>query len=352
MISPLPSAMAKSKITSAPDEAAGGSRRRVRETADFEPFETAKKNSPSVSPTAILPTQLAARPPARSNASADGAASADGDAAAAAAPLATAALAESAGEPQLGGGYGGGAELPPLPLEQRGVDKWLLAWYGIFLFTVLWTDLHNFSASLRTAVGYQEPGHQGPWLVKDLEEFVMGKRQGSLGFPPRFLSYYYFRWARTADPLLFQNPIWWQCIEWVNLLCLMPFAAWALHCFWHGANAVRLPAIIVSSFTFYSLILCIGSSLFGDEAAGELVSKQKAIFFFIYVPYLIFPAIVVARLWREQPFSRPLPAALDAALRALSALVFLSFAAAGVVWYFTCESQATAALPDPRCSQS
>ena len=237
----------------------------------------------------------------------------------------------------------------PLPLEQRSVDYWLLAWYAIFWFTVVWTDLHNFTASFRTALGWwpRADGSRG-WTVKDLEKFVMEDGQ-SLLVPPHFLSYYYFRWARTADPLLFQNPIWWQCIEWVNLLCLMPFSLWALRAFWRGDNSVRLPAIIVSSFTFYSLILCIGSSLFGDEP--DKVSKQKTIFFFIYVPYLLFPAIVVARLWRERPFSRPLPPALDAALKVAASVVFASFAAAGVAWYFTCESQTAGGVIDTRCAK-
>ena len=289
----------------------------------------------------------------------------------------------------------------PLPLAQRSVDYWLLAWYGVFLFTVLWTDLHNFSASLRTAV--QWGGRS--WAVRDLERLVMAEG-GSLIFPPRVLSYFYFRWARTADPLLFQNPIWWQCIEWVNLLCLMPFSAWALFAFARGDNSVRLPAIIVSAFTFYSLILCIGSSLFGDEE--DKVSKQKTIFFFIYVPCacptarrtrerararacvvalrtsacsrcararvrarapargaspprpapptslaapsdLLFPCIVVARLWRERPFSRPLAPGVDLALKAAASVVFASFAAAGVAWYFTCESETRGDVIDARC---
>lgn len=52
-----------------------------------------------------------------------------------------------------------------------------------------------------------------------------------------------------------------QCIEWVNLLCLTPFAFVAVVGFLRGWNWMRLPAIIVSSFTFYSLILCIGTTL-------------------------------------------------------------------------------------------
>jgi hypothetical protein len=81
----------------------------------------------------------------------------------------------------------------------------------------MFTDLHNFTASYR---GVE---------VKDLENVEMA-------WPPKILSYLYFRWARTVDPLLYENPIWWQCIEWVNLLCLMPFSLLAIYAFIRGIH--------------------------------------------------------------------------------------------------------------------
>lgn len=50
----------------------------------------------------------------------------------------------------------------------------------------------------------------------------------------RVLSDLYFKWARTVDPLLYENPIWWQCIEWMNLCFLMPFSILALWAFARG----------------------------------------------------------------------------------------------------------------------
>ena len=71
----------------------------------------------------------------------------------------------------------------------------------------------------------------------------------------------YFKWARTVDPLLHANPMFWQCIEWVNMLCLTPFALVAIVGVLRGVAWVRVPAIVVSSFTHYSLILCMGTTL-------------------------------------------------------------------------------------------
>jgi hypothetical protein len=64
---------------------------------------------------------------------------------------------------------------------------------------------------------------------------------------------------------------------------------------------------------------------------------------------LLFPCIVVARLWRERPFSRPLAPGVDLALKAAASVVFASFAAAGVAWYFTCESETRGDVIDARC---
>lgn len=110
----------------------------------------------------------------------------------------------------------------------------------------MFTDLHNFTASMRGVT------------VQELEGQLKGEARL---WPPPVLTYLYYRWARTVDPLLYLNPIWWQCIEWVNLCCLMPFSVYAGYAFAVGQRAVTKPAFIVQAFTFYSLIMCIGSTL-------------------------------------------------------------------------------------------
>lgn len=152
----------------------------------------------------------------------------------------------------------------PLPLEERSVDALLALWFVLFAFSTSFTDLHNFTASVR---GVE----------------VSALRGASLTWPPPALTELYFRWAETVDPLLYQNPVWWQCIEWVNMLCLTPFALVAPFAFWRGAAWVRMPAVVVSAFTLYSLILCIGTTLCvgvvalgGGEGAGPRVRRLPA----------------------------------------------------------------------------
>ncbi len=129
-----------------------------------------------------------------------------------------------------------------LPLAARPLDAFIAFWFVVFAFSTTFTDLHNFIASVRGV------------SVAELEHMA-------LAYPPKVLTDVYFKWARSVDPLLYTNPIWWQCIEWVNLIVLTPFAFVAVPAFLAGARWVRVPAIVVSSFTLYSLVLCIGSTL-------------------------------------------------------------------------------------------
>jgi hypothetical protein len=110
----------------------------------------------------------------------------------------------------------------------------------------MFTDLHNFTASVRGVT------------VIELEKQLVAERPF---WPPPVLTFLYYRWARTVDPLLYANPVWWQCIEWVNLLCLMPFSVAAGFAWYRGDARIVKPAFIVQAFTFYSLIMCIGSTL-------------------------------------------------------------------------------------------
>jgi len=227
------------------------------------------------------------------------------------------------------GGARRGAPPPALPLSARPVDRLLVVWWVIFWFTVMFTDLHNFTASVRGV------------SVAGLEPLLALERPL---WPPPALTYVYYRWARTVDPLLYANPVWWQCIEWLNLCTLMPFSAYAAWAFAVGDNRAVKPAFVIQAFTFYSLVLCIGSTLFGDARSGDPV-----MFAAIYVPYLVMPVLVLARLWpaaEDGPFSHRLPPAYEGALTLAITTVFAVFASYVLKWFVLCEpTWLGAALP-------
>ena len=127
----------------------------------------------------------------------------------------------------------------------------------------------------------------------------------------------------------------------MNLLVLTPFAMVACVAFVRGAAWVRMPAVVVSAFTLYSLILCIGTTLY-----GPVRSADPTTFAGIYALYLTQPAIVIARLWHDRPFERLSPAAnaAFALLTAANIAVFFSYVLKWMVLHGT-NYLPTAVLP-------
>lgn len=82
-------------------------------------------------------------------------------------------------------------EVQAAPLSKRSIDIWLSFWFLLFAFSTTFTDIHNFTASVR---GVDVTALEG---------------KTDLVWPPKILTDVYFRWARTVDPLLYQNPVWW-----------------------------------------------------------------------------------------------------------------------------------------------
>jgi hypothetical protein len=120
----------------------------------------------------------------------------------------------------------------------------------------------------------------------------------TLMYPPKVLTDIYFLWARTIDPLLYSSEMWWQAMEWVNMFFLMPFSAIAIVGFVRGWNWMRTPSIIISSWTIYSLILCLAATLWGDNRTPDV-----PMFLAVYVPFLILPMCVIWRMWHDKPFN-------------------------------------------------
>lgn len=160
-----------------------------------------------------------------------------------------------------------------------------------------------------------------------------------LAYPPKFLTDLYFKWARTVDPLLYDNPMWWQVMEWVNLLALMPFSIIAMAGFLAKWSWIRMPAIILSSCTGYSVLLCIFSSIYGPSPTPDIV-----LYIMIYGPYLVFPAIVIWRVRRENPFDGRMCAWEVAVLTLLSLLTFACFFTYVLKWFAVHEPAQLAAI--------
>ncbi len=73
---------------------------------------------------------------------------------------------------------------------------------------------------------------------------------------------------------------------------------------------------------------------------GDKQSDDPVMFTAIYVPYLLMPVLVTARLWpfaETNPFSHPLPEPLGSVLYSAILLVFTIFASYVIKWFVLCE---------------
>ena len=95
------------------------------------------------------------------------------------------------------------------------------------------------------------------------------------------------------------------------------------------------PSLIVESFTFYSLIMCMGTTLF-----GPVRSSDPTMFTAVYVPYLLMPALIVLRLWpaaEGNPFAQALPQPVHSIVLWGILATLAMFASYVVKWFVLCE---------------
>lgn len=211
-----------------------------------------------------------------------------------------------------------------LPLAKRSVDALLSFWFLMFAFSTTFTDIHNFTAS---------------WLGVE----VVALEHMKLLWPPPVLTQVYFRWARTVDPLLYQNPVFWyvsaanQGLTSVRCHPTLHAPPQAVHrvgqpavpypfrlcgCFPAGLELGAHPRdrrVILHGVLTRNLhrndavsCRCRGSAAAAADPLshtslrryGPERSADPSTFTGIYIIYLLQPLVVIARLWHDRPFSR------------------------------------------------
>jgi hypothetical protein len=113
-------------------------------------------------------------------------------------------------------------------------------------------------------------------------------------------------WGRTFDLLQQARPVWWKMTLWIDALGFGPFYVVAIYAFITGKNWIRLPSLLYSAVMLTNVTIILG-----EEYAGPYASPHFPVVFLANLPWLVFPLIIIARLWRsETPFSRTATAAL------------------------------------------
>jgi hypothetical protein len=110
-------------------------------------------------------------------------------------------------------------------------------------------------------------------------------------------------YAQDADPLFMHPPDWMRIVTGLSAFVYMPFYVLLVFALLRGHNWIQLPSVIYA--TMISSIT--GIIVFGVEFFGEPEFRtQNPIKFLLFnLPYVLVPLILLARMRKPLPFTRP-----------------------------------------------
>lgn len=113
-------------------------------------------------------------------------------------------------------------------------------------------------------------------------------------------------WGNSFDPLLMARPVWWKMTIWIDNLAFGPFYAVAIYAWTRGRDWIRLPSLLYGASII--TIVCI---ILSEEYGGPHATPHFPIVLLLNLPWIVIPALIVARMWRgEHPFTRAVEPAM------------------------------------------
>lgn len=128
-------------------------------------------------------------------------------------------------------------------------------------------------------------------------------------WPPPALVDLIHWYGNTYDPLLMARPPFWQMTMWIDVIFFGPFYLAAIYAFIRGRNWIRVPALVWSGTMMANVLIILM-----DERYGVTPAPNFLFVALLNLPWLAFPLLTIARMWRDRPFERrtaaePVPAA-------------------------------------------
>ena len=120
-------------------------------------------------------------------------------------------------------------------------------------------------------------------------------------FVPKFArSLLEFHVNANHDPLMEFQPVWFKSLIAFELVFQLPFFFVGCYAFYHKRNWIRLPGIVYGTHTATTLIPILADILHSGDIPSAAARAQL---FFIYLPYLVIPAMIAVVLCaNDQPF--------------------------------------------------
>ncbi len=135
----------------------------------------------------------------------------------------------------------------------------------------------------------------------DLEQLVIADPEHFRypGWPPAAVIDLVHWYGRRFDPVLMARPAWWRATIWIDALFFGPFYAVAIYAYARGRNWIRFGSIM-----WASVMLTNVSIILFEEVNGELATPELGRVLLSNAAWVIFPVIVLWRMWRSaEPFS-------------------------------------------------
>jgi hypothetical protein len=118
-------------------------------------------------------------------------------------------------------------------------------------------------------------------------------------WPPSRLVDLVHWYGRNFDPDLIARPAWWRATIWIDSLFFGPFYALAIYAYAKGRNWIRFGSIIWAAVMLTNVTIILFEETRGDHASPQLVRVYLS-----NAAWLLFPLIVLYRMWRSvHPFS-------------------------------------------------
>lgn len=162
-----------------------------------------------------------------------------------------------------------------LPLSKRPVDIAIIVFFCVNLFFITYiVDLEQL-------------------VIADADHFQYP------AWPPAKLVDLVHWYGHNFDPVLIARPAWWRATIWIDAIFFGPFYVFAIYAYAKGKNWIRFASIVWASVMLTNVFIILF-----EEVNGEHASPQLARVFLSNAAWVIFPLVVMYRMWRSvYPFS-------------------------------------------------
>jgi hypothetical protein len=116
-------------------------------------------------------------------------------------------------------------------------------------------------------------------------------------WPPHAIVDLVHWYGNKWDPVLMNRPPFYRATIWIDVLAFGPFYAFAIYAFIRGRNWIRVPALVWAGVMMANVTMILF-----EEHSGEFATSHFGMVLAANAAWFAFPLLVIARLWRDNPF--------------------------------------------------